>query len=105
MTKPAAKRTAPPTPVTEPVVAADIAFGNQITATRDAAVVAQQTLQNDRIAREEYYDREIKRLNAARDAELNSLDIQIGQQGNILAGCDAALDTLTPKVTQLRAVA
>lgn len=102
---PAAKRTAPPTPVTEPVVAADIAFGNQITASRDAAVIAQQALQNDRIAREEYYDREIKRLNSARDAELNSLDIQIGQQGNILAGCDAALDTLTPRAATLRVVA
>lgn len=88
------KRT-PPTPATAPVVAPDHAFGNMITSSRDAAVVAQQALQNDRVTREEYYDREIKRLNAARDAELKSIDVQIAQQGNILNGCDAALQALT----------
>jgi hypothetical protein len=95
-----------PAPVTEPVVAPDHAFGNLITSARDAAVIAQQALQNDRIGREEYYDRELQRLTAARDTELKSIDNQIAQQGNILNGCDAALQALTGgNVVALKAVA
>lgn len=89
------KKPAPaPEPVTEPAVPADVAFGNVITAARDAAVVAHQALQNDKITREEFYDREAARLEAARKAELASLDAQLAQQTRIQAGCDAALEAL-----------
>src|SRR5690554_3524705 len=80
--------------MTAPVVAPDEAFGNVIIASRDAAVVTQQTLQNDKLAREAHFDREIARLVAKWDAEKASLDTQIAQQGRILAGCDAALEAI-----------
>jgi hypothetical protein len=93
----------PPVAVTAPVVAPDVAFSHQIISMRDSAVVAGQSLQNDRAAREEYYEREQARLCAARDAEMGSLDLQIRQQANILIGCDAALAAIgTSNVVPLK---
>ena len=89
-----AKKRAAPQPVTEPAVPSDVAFGNVITAARDAAVVAHQALQNDKITREEFYDREAARLKAARTKEIGSLEEQLAQQARIQAGCDAALEAL-----------
>lgn len=92
-TAPAKARTSPE-PLSAPVVAPDTAFTHQIISIRDSAVVAGQALQNDRVAREEFYAREQARLNAARDAELLSLDTQIAQQSHIVIGCDGALEAL-----------
>lgn len=80
--------------VTAPVIPADEAFGNVITATRDAAVVEAQKLESQRAARQGQYDRDRARLDAAWNADAASLEKQIGHQLNIQEGCDAALGAL-----------
>lgn len=83
-----------PTPATAPVLAPDDVWGNLVTSTRDSAVVAEQAARNDKATREQFYERELQRLQAARDADMASLDMQIMQQVRIQQSCDAALGTL-----------
>lgn len=83
-------------PATVLAIPADEAFANRIVSDRDAAVVEETRLREELLTRESYYDREMTRLIAERDAEVNSLNLQIAQQGRIVVAADAALESLAP---------
>lgn len=88
-------------PVTTPAIPADEAFANRIVSDRDAAVVEETRLREELLTRESYYDREMTRLIAERDAEVNSLNLQIAQQGRIVGAADRALEHLAlPEVQE-----
>lgn len=87
-------RKAPPETVTAPVIPANEAFGNVITAARDAAVVEAQKLESQRAARQGQYERDRARLDAEWQLDSESLDDQIGRQLMIQEACDAALPSL-----------
>lgn len=99
--------TTKPKTVTEPVIAADEAFGNVLIATRDTAVVDEQALQGQRTARMGQNERDLARLSAAFNADMASLDQQIATQINVQAAADAALASLkgASNVVPLKSVA
>lgn len=93
------------TEVTAPVVPADEAFGNVITAKRDSAVVEMQALQSQLAARNGQHERDLARLEAEWAADAASLTEQISRQRNILDAADAALESLKGKPSNVVAMA
>lgn len=92
-------------PATAPVIPADEAFANRVVSERDHAVIEEGRLREELTARESYYDREQARLIAERDAEVNALNLQIGQQVRIQEASDLAIEHLSPPKSKLSVVA
>lgn len=83
-----------PIEVVVPVIPADEAFANEVLSHLDRAVVAGQEMRQQVLSVAAYYDREIERLTAERDAKLSALDAQIGQQARIEAAASACVEQI-----------
>jgi hypothetical protein len=84
-----------PVEVTAPAIPADVAFANEINASRDAAAAKEAALASQKVVRVTQYERDLERLSAIYDADIRSLDQQLNQQVNIIEAADAALFRLT----------
>lgn len=89
-----------PKEVTAPALPADEAFGNLITAERDAAVLAEQALRQDYASQKAYFDREQQRLDDRRRKTLGALAEQISRQQRKIAGADASLEAMQARAAQ-----
>lgn len=89
--------------VTIPAVSPDEAFIADLVSKRDEAANQEQSLQQQYITQEAYFEREAERLEMRRKKTLQALSIQIGQHQRILAASDAALEAVHSNVVQMKA--
>lgn len=92
-------------PVTSPAIAPDEAFIAELVSRRDQAANEEHALQSQYVVQEAYFEREAKRIEAARVKTLGALAAQTRQQQAIVSMSDAALELNSTNVVQMRAAA